>query len=380
MEMSKSTPVGGKIFTGAFAVAFLFALIGGWFLVQRFVQGIGAVTGLSDGFPWGLWITFDVVVGTALGCGGFAMAILVYILNKGDYHPLVRSAVMTSLFGYTLAAVAVFIDIGRYWNMHHTLLPQYWNTSSVLLEVAVCIALYVAVLWIEFTPTFLEKGGGPQAAKGINRIMFIFIALGVLLPTMHQSSLGTLMVISGHKLSPLWQTGFLPLLFLITAVTMGYAVTVFESILSSLLFGRPLEMKLLSRLSGLIPGLLVVYLLIRFGDLVARGAIGEAFGGGWKMVMFWIENLLYLVPVVLLASRGNRQKAGTVCLAAFSMLLAGAVYRFNTFLVGFSPAPGWQYFPTAPEIFITLGVVSVEIMAYLIFVRVLPVLPEPEHA
>ena len=104
--MSESKPVGGKIFTGAFAVASLFALIGGWFLVQRFVQGIGAVTGLSDGFPWGLWITFDVVVGTALGCGGFAMAILVYILNKGEYHPLVRSAVMTSLFGYTMAAVA----------------------------------------------------------------------------------------------------------------------------------------------------------------------------------------------------------------------------------------------------------------------------------
>jgi Ni/Fe-hydrogenase subunit HybB-like protein len=380
MEMSESKPVGGKIFTSAFAVAFLFALVGGWFLVQRFAQGIGAVTGLSDGFPWGLWITFDVVVGTALGCGGFAMAILVYILNKGEYHPLVRSAIMTSLFGYTLAAVAVFIDIGRYWNMHHTLLPQYWNTSSVLLEVAVCIALYVAVLWIEFTPAFLEKGGGPQASKGINKVMFIFIALGVLLPTMHQSSLGTLMVISGYKLSPLWQTGLLPLLFLVTAVAMGYAVTAFESILSSVIFGRPLEMKLLSRLSGIIPALICFFLVLRVGDLVVRGAGGEAFGVGWKPFMFWVENLLFLVPAVLLASRSGRQHAETVCFAAFSLLLAGAVYRFNTYLVGFSPGPGWKYFPTAPEIFITLGIVSVEIMAYLIFVKALPVLPEPEHA
>ena len=269
--MSESKPIGGKIFTGAFAVAFLFALIGGWFLIQRFVHGLGAVTNMSDGYPWGIWITYDVVIGTALGCGGFAMAILVYILNKGQYHPLVRSAIMTSVFGYTLAAFSVFIDIGRYWNMHHVLLPPYWNLDSVLLEVALCIALYVAVLWIEFSPAFMEKGGGPQASRGINKIMFIFIGLGMLLPLMHQSSLGTLMVISGYKLSPLWQTPLLPLLFLVTAITMGYSITIFESFLSSLVLKRPLEMPMVGRLSGLIPGLLIVYLVVRWGDLIARG-------------------------------------------------------------------------------------------------------------
>jgi Ni/Fe-hydrogenase subunit HybB-like protein len=378
--MSESKPIGGKIFTGAFAVAFLFALIGGWFLIQRFVHGLGAVTNMSDGYPWGIWITYDVVVGTAIGCGGFAMAILVYILNKGQYHPLVRSAVMTSVFGYTMAAFSVFFDIGRYWNMHHTLLPSYWNSSSVLLEVALCIALYVAVLWIEFSPAVLEKGGGPQASKGINKIMFIFIALGILLPLMHQSSLGTLMVISGYKLSPLWQTPLLPLLFLITAITMGYSITIFESFVSSLALKRPLEMPLVGKLSGLIPGLIMVYLVIRWGDLIARGAIGVAFGGGWKMVMFWIENILYILPVVMLLPKANREKAGTVSFAAFSMLLAGAVYRFNTYLVGYNPAPGWSYFPAVPEIFITLGIVAVEVMAYLILVKALPVLPKPEHA
>jgi Ni/Fe-hydrogenase subunit HybB-like protein len=210
--------------------------------------------------------------------------------------------------------------------------------------------------------------------------MFIFIALGVLLPTMHQSSLGTLMIISGYKLSPLWQTPLLPLLFLVTAVTMGYSITVFESFLSSLIFKRPLEMPMVGKLSGLIPGLLIVFLLLRWGDMIARGAIVNAFGMGWKPIMFWIENILYILPVIMLLPKGNREKAGTVCFAAFSMLMAGAVYRFNTFLVGFSPAPGWSYFPAAPEIFITLGIVAVEVMAYLIFVKALPVLPEPEHA
>ena len=139
---------------------------------------------------------------------------------------------------------------------------------------------------------------------------------------------------------------------------MGYAVTAFESIVSSLIFKRPLEMGLLSKLSALIPGLLIVYLILRWGTLAAGGALGAAFGGGWKMIMFWIENLLFLIPLVLLLPKANRGKAQTVCLASFSMLLAGAVYRFNTFLVGFSPAPGWSYFPSAPEIFITLGIVA----------------------
>ena len=159
-------PVGGPLFSGMFALALALAGVGAYFLAQRFLHGIGAVSNMNDGYAWGVWITYDVLVGTALGCGGFAMALLVYVFNRGEYHPLVRSAVMTSLFGYTLAAVSVFIDIGRYWNMHHVLLPQYWNLSSALLEVALCIAAYVAVLWIEFSPSFLEAAKGPGGARG----------------------------------------------------------------------------------------------------------------------------------------------------------------------------------------------------------------------
>jgi Ni/Fe-hydrogenase subunit HybB-like protein len=111
-----------------------------------------------------------------------------------------------------------------------------------------------------------------------------------------------------------------------------------------------------------------------------RGAFGEAFGGGWPMIMFWAENILFILPVVMLLPKANRSKAGTLCLSSFWLILAAAVYRFNVFLVGYSPAPGWTYFPAAPEVFITLGIVAVEVMGYLIFVKALPVLPEPEHA
>jgi len=362
-----------------FALALALAGVGAYFLAQRFLHGIGAVSHMNDGYAWGIWITYDVLVGTALGCGGFAMALLVYVLNRGEYHPLVRSAVMTSLFGYTLAAVSVFIDIGRYWNMHHVLLPRYWNLNSALLEVALCIAIYVAVLWIEFSPSFLEAAKGPGGARGVNRVMFVFIAIGVLLPTMHQSSLGTVMILAGTKLSPLWQTGLLPLFNVLTALAMGYAVVVFESYLAAAAFGRPDETPLLRRVGGVMAGLMLVFLVVRWGDLLLRGALGAAFGG-WPGLMFWVENALFLAPVLMLASGSGRGSAKNLCLAAFLLLAGGTVFRFNYYLVGFDPGFGWRYFPSLPEIAITLGIIAVEILAYLVFVKRLPVLPDAEHA
>ncbi len=243
----------GKVVTKPFLVLAVLALIGIIVIIYRYAAGLGAVTNLSDGFPWGIWITYDVLVGTALGCGGYAVAILVYAFNRWEYHPVVRSAVLTSVFGYSLAGLAIFLDIGRYWNGYKLFLPWTVNFNSVLVEVALCIAAYVVVLWIELLPTILE--GYPGNAKAaetrrrLDRWLPVIAAVGILLPTMHQSSLGTLMILAGYKLSPLWQTGLLPFFFLMSAIAMGFAVTAFESILSSVAFKRPFETPMLSKLS-----------------------------------------------------------------------------------------------------------------------------------
>ncbi len=381
--MEESQPLGGKILTKPFMVLAALALIGGVLIIYRFIFGLGAVTNLSDGYPWGIWITYDVLVGTALGCGGYAMALLVYIFNRWEYHPLVRSAVLTSVFGYTLAAVAVFLDIGRYWNGYNLFLPWHVNFNSVLVEVALCIAAYVVVLWIELTPALLEGQASPKTAetrRRLERWLPVIVALGILLPTMHQSSLGTLMIIAGQKVSPLWQTHWLPLLFLMTAIAMGYAVTVFESLLSSLAFKRPFETRLLAKVSGVMYWLVIFYLVLRFGDLIIRGQLARMFGDGLNSLMFFIENILFLEAVLILAAPSRRLSNKWLFISAVSLLLAGAIYRFNTFLIGYNPGPGWTYFPAVPEIMITLGIVAVELMAYLYFVKRYPVLPKVEHA
>jgi Ni/Fe-hydrogenase subunit HybB-like protein len=378
--MSEHKPIGGKIITKPFLVCAALVAIAGIIVIKRFIFGIGSVSNLSDGYPWGIWIAYDVVAGTAIACGGYSMALLVYVFNKGEYHPLVKPALMASMFGYTLAGLSILVDIGRYWQAYNLFLPWYTNINSVMFEVAFCVSLYISVLWVEFSPTFAEWLEAKGLKKMLDRVMFVFIAVGLLLPTMHQASLGTLMIISGKKLSPLWQTGFLPLLFLISAISMGYAIVIFESLVSSIGFKREMETPILGKIAGLIPPLLGVYLVVRFGDLIFRGQLGLAFAFNFKSLMFIVENILYVIPLVLLLSPANRKSAQKLFIAAVSLLLAGFIYRFNAFLIGFDPGAGWQYFPSFSELMITIGAISLEIMAYLIFVKKLPVLPSVKHA
>ncbi len=378
--MDKPKELGGKIMTSPFKVLLVFAIIAAVLMLKRYIFGLGAVTNLNDGYPWGLWITYDVVTGTAIACGGYSMAMLVYMLNRGKYHPLVRSALMAGMFGYTLAGVSIYLDVGRWWQLHNIYLPWYSNPNSVMFEVAVCVGSYVTVMWIEFSPTFLEKLNKTNALRKLKKVMFIFIALGILLPTMHQSSLGTMMIMAGSKLSPLWQTPMLPLLFLISAITMGFSIVVFESLFVSVNLQRSFETPLLSKIGKIIANLIVAYLIVRLIDLIWRGALGDIFNGDLKSIMFVIENILYIYPVVILYSIRKRQSKRYLYLSATSMLLAGILYRFNTYLIGFDPGGGYHYFPAAQEILITVGIIAMEIILYLIFIKRLPVLPEVKHA
>jgi len=371
--MKEEQPLGGKILTPTFLFCLLLFLISLLFIGKRFVYGLGAASNMSDGYPWGIWIAFDVVIGTAFGCGGYALALLIYLFNKGEYHRLLRPALMTSLFGYSLAGVAVVIDVGRYWQLYNIFLPWHMNPSSVLLEVALCVGAYVFVLWVEFTPTFLTKLGAHTAKIRLQKIMFIFIALGILLPTMHQSSLGTVMLVAGSKLSPLWWTGLLPLLFLTSCIFLGWALVVFESCVSAQRYTLPDETHLLGKLSAVMAWLIAGYLVVRFGDVAVRGHLNLAFKGDLLGNMFLLENLLLLVPMGILFVPANRRKAPLLFLSAVSVVLAATVYRLNCYIIGFNPGDGWRYFPAFGEIFISMGIVAIEIMAFLWFIKRLPV-------
>ncbi|MGY0791120.1 Ni/Fe-hydrogenase cytochrome b subunit [Azospirillum argentinense] len=374
-------PLGGRVLTLPFLICAALVAVAGVILFQRYTQGLAAASNLNDGYPWGIWVAIDVVIGSAFGCAGYVIALLCYILNRGEYHPLVRPAVLASLFGYGLAGLAVLVDLGRYWNFYHMMLPWYAQPNSVMLEVGLCVATYTLVLVVEFAPAFLERFGIEGLRAKLNRVLWVFIALGVLLPTMHQSSLGTMMVIVGHKLSPLWQSQMLPVFFLLTAILMGFAIVVWESVMASLNFRRPMETPVLSKLAGLMLVVASLFVVLRFVDLIVRGQIGQIFGGpqsGW----FVVEMVLMISGLALLIPKANRNRSRALFLSASLLLAAGILYRLNVYLIGFTPAVGpWHYFPSVKEIMVTVGVFALEIALYLLFVKKLPVMHavHPEH-
>ncbi|OIQ96972.1 putative Ni/Fe-hydrogenase 2 b-type cytochrome subunit [mine drainage metagenome] len=368
-------PLGGSFVTPTTVILAVLVALAVLIMLVRFFFGLGAVTNINDGYPWGIWVVYDVVIGSAFACGGYSVALLVYIFNKGEYHPMVRPALLASLFGYTLAGAGVMLDLGRYWNFWHIFWPGYAQVNSVMFEVAVCITAYIVVMWIEFSPAFLEKFGLKDVKRKLNKFLFLIIALGVLLPSMHQSSLGSLLVVFGYQIHPLWQTMLLPLLYLMTALAIGFAVVIFEACLSSSGFKRPLEMRLLGKLSKVMLWMLTAYLIVRFVDLIVRGAVGSMFELRIETLMFWIENALFIAPLVILANPKSRRNPSKLFIAAVCLMLAGFLLRIDSFLVGYETGPGWHYFPSVPEIMVSIGMIALEILGYIALVRYLPILP-----
>jgi Ni/Fe-hydrogenase subunit HybB-like protein len=378
-------PAGGPFITRTTLTLAALSGLAALLILWRLLAGLGATTALSDGYPWGLWIAFDVVTGTALACGGYAMALLVYIGNHGKYHPLVRPALLTSALGYTIAGIGITLDIGRpgvVWKV--PLFFWHWNLNSVLLEVALCVMAYIAVTWIELSPMFLEQFETSSVAplrKGVRflrrfveRGLIWIIALGILLPTMHQSSLGTLMMLAGPRLHPLWHTPLLPLLFLTSCIGMGFAVVVFESSLANRFFHRDPEVDLLAGVARAILPVQAIFVLLRVADLLWQGKAGLVLRPDIYSVMFLVEMGLFVAPVFMLRAAAARRDLAALFRAAMVLMLAGSLYRFDTYLLAFQPGSQWSYFPSVTEVLITVGLVAGEILAYIVIVKLFPVL------
>jgi Ni/Fe-hydrogenase subunit HybB-like protein len=260
----------------------------------------------------------------------------------------------------------------------------HWNFDSALLEVALCIMAYVVVLWVELAPAFFEKWRDASnlllrrvsrvSLRALEKAAIWIIALGLLLPTMHQSSLGTLMLLADSRLHPLWNTRLLPLMFLLTCVSMGFAMVVFESAFSSVAFKRRPETSMLGGLAAAIVPIQLVVVAMRLVDLWWRGQAGLLIAGDVRSLLALVELGLMLAPVVMLRSAESRRDLGHLVRAAIVMMFAGALYRFDTYLVAFTPGAHWSYFPSVPEILISTGLVAAEIMAYIAIVRTFPIL------
>lgn len=382
MSNHKAHPLGGKLVSWPVLVLAPFAVLCGMLILKRLIFGLGSVTDLNGGYPWGLWISFDLLIGTGFACGGWALAWAVYVFNRGEYHPLVRPALLASLFGYSLGGLSITIDVGRYWNLPYFYLPGHFNTSSVLFETAVCMTIYIGVMALEFAPVLLEKFGWKTSMARLNKIMFFILALGALLPTMHQSSMGSLMIVAGEKIHPLWQSyELLPVFSLLTAFIMGFSIVVFEgSLVQAGLAGRgPNEKPLFYKLTQVIDIFLILFVALRFAEIVIHDKSEYLSEFNRYSMLFWSEIALMIFPLLVFHWDRSRRDSRMLFLGALSMLLGAALWRLDYSLIAFNPGNGYHYFPSATEVLISLGFVAIEVCAYLLLIRLLPVLPSLER-
>lgn len=364
-----------EVLLGLFCIA---AVVIGY----RFFAGLGPVSNMTDGFTWGIWEPVNVVVFTGIGAGALGVGLLTYVLNRGEYHGLVRPAVLLGAICYTLGGSSIMVALGRYWNALLLPVAPLWNLRSALLEVAVCVLAYICVLWIEVLPSVLDGAAASKSPRWsrfgmkwgwrLSRLMPYVIALAVVLPVMHQSSLGGLMLIAESKVHPLWHTALLPVLFLVSCLSMGYGAMVALVTALKLRWNAKADVSLFAGMSKVNAGLLLGYVALRLGDLAWSGKLGlvrlDFFG-----ILLAFELALFVAPAVMFLRPKVRQSPARMFGAALLSIAGGAAYRVDTYLSVFRPGPGWSYFPSLGEIVVTVGMAAIGIAVFILVCRLFPV-------
>lgn len=343
---------------------------GAFSVIYRFTMGLGASTHLSDLFPWGLWVGFDVLCGVALAAGAFTLSAAVYVLHLDKYKPLVRSAILTGFIGYLLVIFGLMVDLGHPYRIWHPLIM--WNPHSVMFEISWCVTLYTTVLALEFSTFLFEKIKFKKALKTVHVIIIPLVILGVILSTLHQSSLGSLFLIVPYKLNPLWYSPWLPVFFFMSALALGCAMVIVESFISSRIFKRGLEIEILSDLGRVLMVVLVIYGIARGIDLSERNVLNLAFQPGFEHLMFLAEILLAIIaPIILLSFPRVRNNKLGLFMSASMVVIGFILNRFNTSMTGLIRGAGTKYLPSWMEISVTISLVAFGLVLFFVAVKYL---------
>ena len=338
--------------------------------IYRLFVGLGASTNLSDAYPWGLWISFDVLTGVALAGGGFTISAAIYIFNIKKWEPLLRPAKLSAFVGYLIFIFGLFFDLGQPWRIWHPMV--FWNPESVLFEVSWCVMLYTTVLAIDVFIMALERWRAEFWVNFFRNIYVFLIVAGIILSTLHQSSLGALYLLLPEKMSDLWASGAIGPLFFVSAIIGGMSVVTLESILSAKAYERKQEVEVLSSLGKGLGVTLLVYFAMKVTDLYARGV--TVWSMDWAHLLFYVEifGTVALPALLLLFPEVRRSISGLLwCsgLAAFGVLLN----RFNVSLTSYGGYRDFWYFPSVVEIVLTIGLVAMAILIFDYGMRYLPV-------
>lgn len=374
----------GKIFTPFNVISFPIILLGAALVIIRLVKGLGSVTNLSQEFPWGIWIGFDVMVGVAFAGGAYILTFVVYILRQEKYHPVVRATVLNGFLAYVFYAGAIFLDLGRWWNIVNPIIGNKFGVNSVLFLVSWHFLLYMISLFIEFSPTVAEWLGFKRIRKILGGLTIGAVIFGIALSTLHQSGLGALFLMAKDKIHPLWYTEFIPVLFFVSSVFAGLSMVIFEGSISHKVFRNQLDPEHHESFNQILIGLgkgcagaLFVYFFMKILILIhgKQWSLLATPMGTWYLV----EVIgLVLLPCMLFFHGVRYQNLTVIKMAAIITMLGVIINRLNYSIIAYK----WyiplsqRYIPSWMEIVITLAIIFTEVWVFRWVVNRMPVLRE----
>jgi Ni/Fe-hydrogenase subunit HybB-like protein len=345
--------------------------------VFRFSHGLASSVGLSDTFPWGLWTGFKLWC-VCLAGGGFTLCAITHIFNIEQFKPLTRPAILMAFLGYLLFIIALIFDLGKPWDIWHVMIM--WNIHSVMFEVAWCVMLYTTVLFLEFAPAVLERFHLTRTMAIIKKVSLVIMILGILLSTMHQSSLGSLFLIVPSKMYPLWYSPLLPVYFYFSAIATGFSMVIFGSYQSARSFGKGLHLTLLSKLAFYSAIFTTAIIVIRFTDIIVSGKAGYLVMPVQETLYFWIEVLLsYFIPLAIFSQKKLRQNRKWLYIGSVIMVSGAMLNRMNTSITSLVQTSHTNYIPTIHEVSITLMLAVLGLFAFKLAVEYLPVFEHVEE-
>lgn len=363
-----------KTWTPATIVMVVLIIAGSAVALYRMLFGLGAATNMNDGYPWGFWLGLDVLGGVAMAAGGFIIACAVYLFNWKKYRPIVRPAILTAFLGYLMAVVAIFLDIGHPFRLPHPMIM--WQYQSVMWVVAMHVVFYTTTLALEFSPMLLERLGWEKARKAVGKVMVGAVIFGVMLSTLHQSSLGAVFLIAPSKMSPLWWDTKLPFHFLVSAVAMGLSMVSFETMLSGKFLQHKVDKEIFF---GLGQGILIVlsfYLLLKLYQLFVVASPGMAFDGSVEGNMYLLEMLIGVVlPIAILSIKKMRTNVNTLFSVNILVIAGVMLNRMNVCLFSMESYNTWRgaaYSPSWKEFVVSLGIISLGVFLYKMSAKHLP--------
>jgi Ni/Fe-hydrogenase subunit HybB-like protein len=348
----------------------LLVVIGTLAALLRFVLGLGATTNLNDTYPWGLWISFDVVTAVPLAAGAFTLGAIVHCFNIKKLEPLVRPAIVTGFLGYSLVSVGLLLDLGQPQRGWHVLF--FWNLQSPMFEVAMCVMAYTTVLILELLSPVAEKFGWQVSLRVLRWLEMPLVIAAAAISTLHQSTLGTFFLIAVDKLHNLWYNPMLPMLFWVSAICSGICIIILEATASHRWMGQPNEGELLKTLAKILPWMLGFYLVLRGCSLFFL-AERPLFDRPGLNLSFLLEvGLGFVLPFIMFTLKSVRENDRLRAIAAGLVIFGLVLNRFNVSMFGMMD-PKQLYFPSIIETLVTVGIIAAHILFFVLIAKYFPI-------